>query len=98
MTYDDITEINRLTELIDNIRSENPPSYYIALREAEVHNLRRVMVRRPNKSPSQDAFYTKDSGGNELEQIFDTNQIKLIMQHQRSRTSGRRRQRQHRVL
>jgi hypothetical protein len=36
------------------------------------------MVRRPNKSPSQDTYYTKDSGGNELEQIFDTNQIKLI--------------------
>ncbi len=36
------------------------------------------MLRRPNKSQSQEAFYTKDTGGNELEGMFDTNQIKLI--------------------
>jgi hypothetical protein len=74
---DDITEINRLTDLIDSIRRDNPPSYYIALREIEVRNFRRVMVRRP-RSPSQEAFYSKDAGGNKLERIFDSNQIKLI--------------------
>jgi hypothetical protein len=31
MSLDDITEINHLTDLIDSIRRENPPSYYIAL-------------------------------------------------------------------
>jgi hypothetical protein len=78
MTLDDITEVNRLMELIDNIRNGNPPSYYIALREAEVHNIRRVVMRRPNNTPAQEAFYSRDSAGNELEEIFDTNQTKLI--------------------
>jgi hypothetical protein len=78
MTLDDLTEINRLTELIDNIRSGSPPSYYISLREAEVHNIRRVMLRRPNNTQEQEAFYSRDSAGKELEEIFDINQTKLI--------------------
>ncbi len=78
MTLDDVTEINRLTELMDNIRSGNTSSYYLALREVEVHNIRRVILRRPNNTPAQEAFYSRDSAGNELEEIFDTNQIKLI--------------------
>jgi hypothetical protein len=78
MTLDDITETNRLTELIDSIHNGNPPSYYIALREAEVNNLRQVMIRRPNKDPSQPDFYTKNNGGNQLEHMFDENQSKLI--------------------
>jgi hypothetical protein len=78
MTLDDLTEINRLTELVDNIRGGNPPSYYIALREAEVHNIRRVILRNPNNTPEQESFYSRDSAGKELEGIFDTNQIKLI--------------------
>ena len=77
MSLDDVAEINRLTDLVEDIRRGNPPSYYIALRESEVKNIRRVMVRRA-RSPSQEAFYTEDSGGNELESIFDANQIKLI--------------------
>ena len=77
MALDDVAEINRLTDLVEDIRRGNPPSYYIALRESEVKNIRRVMVRRA-RSPSQEAFYTEDSGGNELESIFDANQIKLI--------------------
>jgi hypothetical protein len=99
MTLDDITEINRLTELIDNILRGNPPSYYIVLREDEVHNIRRVMIRRLNNSPSHEAFYTKDTGGNELEQIFGTNQIKLIrakINSIRGAALAGRRQRQHR--
>jgi hypothetical protein len=35
-------------------------------------------MSRRARSPSQEAFYTEDSGGNELESIFDANQIKLI--------------------
>ncbi len=76
MTLDEVTEINRLTELIHNIRSGNPPSYYIALREAEVHNIRRVILRNPNNTPEQEVFYARDSAGNELGEIFDANQIK----------------------
>ena len=78
MTLDEVTEINRLTELIHSIRNGNPPSYYIALREAEVHNIRRVILRNPNNTPEQEVFYSRDSAGSELEEIFDTNQIKLI--------------------
>jgi hypothetical protein len=78
MTLDDLTEINRLTELVDNIRRGNPPSYYIALREAEVHNIRRVILRNPKNTQEQEIFYSGDSAGSELEGIFDTNQIKLI--------------------
>ena len=78
MTLDEVTEINRLTELIHSIRNGNPPSYYIALREAEVHNIRRVILRNPNNTPEQESFYSRDSAGNELEEIFDMNQIKLI--------------------
>ena len=33
---------------------------------------------RGARSPSQEAFYTEDTGGNELESIFDANQIRLI--------------------
>jgi hypothetical protein len=77
MSLDDVAEINRLNELVENIRCGNPPSYYIALRESEVKNIRRVMVRGA-RSPSQEAFYTEDTGGNELESIFDANQIRLI--------------------
>jgi flagellar biosynthesis/type III secretory pathway chaperone len=78
MTLDDLAEINRLTELIGNIRSGNPPSYFISLREAEVHNIRRVILQRLNNTQEQEAFYSRDSAGKELEEIFDTNQIKLI--------------------
>jgi hypothetical protein len=78
MTLDDLAEINRLTELIGNIRSGNPPSYFISLREAEVHNIRRVILQRSNNTQEQEAFYSRDSAGKELEEIFDTNQIKLI--------------------
>jgi hypothetical protein len=77
MSLDDISEINRLTDLVESIRRGNPPSYYIALRESEVRNICRVMVRRP-RSPTREAFYSEDTGGNELESIFDTNQIRLI--------------------
>ncbi len=78
MTLDEVTEINRLAELIHNIRSGNPPNYYIALREAEVHNIRRVILRNPNNTPEQEVFYSRDSASNELGEIFDTNQVKLI--------------------
>ena len=78
MTLDEVTEINRLTGLIHNIRSENTPRYYIALREAEVHNIRRVILRNPNNTPEQEVFYSRESTGNELGGIFDTNQVKLI--------------------
>jgi hypothetical protein len=78
MTLDDVTEINRLTGLIHDIHSGNPPSYYIALREAEVHNIRRVIMRNPSNTPEQEVFYSRESTGNELGGIFDTNQIKLI--------------------
>ncbi len=77
MSLDDVTEINRLIDLVESIRRGNPPSYYFALRESEVKNIRRVMVRAA-RSPSQETFYSEDTGGNELESIFDANQIKLI--------------------
>ncbi len=85
MTLDDVAEINRLTELISNIRRGNPPSYYLALREDEIHNVRRVLTRRNSRSSStnsQDSFFSIGSDtekeAKELEEIFDTNQINLI--------------------
>jgi hypothetical protein len=36
------------------------------------------MVRRSNNTQAQEAFYTRDTVDNELEEVFDTNQIKLI--------------------
>jgi hypothetical protein len=90
MTLDDIAKINHLTELVESIRRGNPRSYYLALREDEIHNLRRVMQRPLNKlssyksssSTPQGSFFARDSsarkGSKEVEEIFDTNQIKLI--------------------